>query len=235
MASHRRCLGTWCASLLLTGCIHTDPATASTAAVLPERLLVLIEAQPMDWPARIATALPLNDVEAAALAAAVQDRPTAPGAPAAIAVLGRCAAPQVDTVLTQLIDDRGNLATEAALAVGDRNAVAAIASLRDAMNDLAADATLRTAAACGLARMGHGKDVAPFLAAILLAGTPAGVEGSRRFGLPERPRWAMERYLVQRMLLREGAPELARRLDPDASWPDLAQATGQVVAWLAAR
>ena len=39
----------------------------------------------------------------------------------------------------------------------------------------------------------------------------------------------------QRMLLREGATELARTLDPDASWPALERVTADVEAWLVAR
>jgi hypothetical protein len=37
------------------------------------------------------------------------------------------------------------------------------------------------------------------------------------------------------MLLREGATELARTLDPDASWPVLERVTADVEAWLVAR
>ena len=58
---------------------------------------------------------------------------------------------------------------------------------------------------------------------------------ARTLGLPERPRWALERYLVQRLLAQEGAAELSLALDPDASWPALAAVAERITAWLEAR
>lgn len=224
-----------CLCLGVAACAGPGPATQRAEPRLPARLRALLDAVPAEWPERIAASLPMRDEEARDLLAAVCSRPTAAGAPAAIAALGRSGRAFDDSRLADLVADRGSLAIDAALALGERKSAGAVGVLRSAVADFAADATLRTAAACALARFGHGEEVAPFLAAILLAGTPAGAEAGRRHGLPVRPRWAMERYLVQRMLLREGAADLARRLDPDASWPALEQVTGEVVAWLQAR
>jgi hypothetical protein len=220
--------------LLVSACAMPAAAADSEAAVAP-RHAALLAAPPGEWADRIAASLPMTQPEAAALLLAVRRQPTAAGAPAAVAALGRCAQPIDEAILAEMVADRGLLATEAAIALGERKAASAVENLRAAVADAAADATLRTAAACALVRMGHGRAMSPFLAAVLLAGTPAGVEAGARHGLPVRPRWAMERYLVQRLLLREGDPELARRLDPDASWPALEKVTAEVVAWLEAR
>lgn len=222
-------------SLLFAACAAPRQTEDRVAPELPPRLAALLEAAAAEWPDRIAASLPMREDEARSLLAAVRRRPTAPGAPAAVAALGRCDRAIDDAVLAEFVADRGNLAIEAALALGERKPPTAADALRAAVADFAADATLRTAAACALARMGHGAEVAPFLAAVLLAGTPAGAAAGARHGLPVRPRWAMERYLVQRLLLREGATDLAHRLDPDASWPALATVTADVVTWLTQR
>lgn len=219
--------------VVFAACATSDGGGGTVVASPPStRHQALLEALPGDWPQRVANALPMTAAEAANLVAAVRASPNAPGAPAAIAVLGRCGQPFDDDVLIELVVDRGNLATDAALALGERAPPAAADALRHAVADVAADATLRTAAACALARMGFGAEVSPFLAAIVLAGTPAGAKAGRQFGLPVRPRWAQERYLVQRLLLRAGADELARRLDPDASWPALESLAREVQQWL---
>ena len=235
MASCSKDLRAFLPCLLFAACAAPRPATERAEPELPARLTALVESTAADWPTRIAASLPMREDEARALLAAVRRRPTAPGAPAAIAALGRCGRAIDDEVLAEFVADRGNLAIEAALALGDRKPTNVTEVLRAAVDDFAADATLRTAAACALARMGHGAEVAPFLAAVLLAGTPAGAAAGARHGLPVRPRWAMERYLVQRLLLREGASDLAQRLDPDASWPALEAICAEVVAWLNAR
>ncbi|MFY9344426.1 MAG: hypothetical protein WAT39_18175, partial [Planctomycetota bacterium] len=91
---------------------------------------------------------------------------------------------------------------------------------------------LRTAAACALVQLGERRQALPFLRAVLLAGSPAGVQPGATVGLPVRTRWALERYLVQRLLQHEGEPALAAGLDPDASWPELEQVTERFCRWL---
>jgi len=223
------------ACALCSACAGNPAVAPSGAPTLSARHQALLDSAPEAWPERIAAGLPMQLAEANALLAAVRSQQQAPGAPAAVAALGRCGQAIDDGVLVEFVADRGSLAVEAALALGERKQAMALPALRAAVADLAADATLRTAAACALARMGHGKEAAPFLTAVLLAGTPAGTASGARHGLPARPRWALERYLVQRMLLREGATELARTLDPDASWPALERVTADVEAWLVAR
>jgi hypothetical protein len=223
------------ACALFAACAGNRAAATMDAPKLSARHQALLESAPEAWPERIAAALPMQLDEANALLAAVRSQPQAPGAPAAVAALGRCGQAVDDAVLVEFVADRGSLAVEAALALGERKPTIALPALHAAVADLAADATLRTAAACALARMGEGKQAAPFLTAVLLAGTPGGAAASARHGLPARPRWALERYLVQRMLLREGATELAHALDPDASWPALEKVTADVEAWLVTR
>lgn len=220
---------------IFSACAGNPAVAPSGAPMLSARHQALLESAPEAWPECIAAGLPMQLDEANALLAAVRSQQQAPGAPAAVAALGRCGQAIDDGVLVEFVADRGNLAIDAALALGERKQAIALPALRAAVADLAADATLRTAAACALARMGQGKQVAPFLTAVLLAGTPAGAAAGVRHGLPARPRWALERYLVQRMLLREGATELARALDPDASWPAIEKVTADVEVWLGTR
>jgi hypothetical protein len=92
---------------------------------------------------------------------------------------------------------------------------------------------VRTAAACALVRTGRPWSAAPWLVAVVRAGTPAGHVDESALGVPSKTRWALERYLVQRLLLDEGQPDLARRLDPDAPWSTLEQLAGELAAWLA--
>lgn len=218
-------------AVLLAGC------AATTAAPAPanDRLARLLDAEPAAWSERLAEIAPLTADEAMAAPGRAAARPTAPGAPAVLALLGRSPQPTDDVTLIALVADGGNLATDAALALGERHCRAAVDVCRAAMRDAAADPTLRTACGLVLARSGHGREAAPFLRAVLLGGSPAGAPLAAEHALPDRPRWALERYLVQRMLLREGAVELARELDPDASWPVLEQVAERVVQWLAAR
>jgi hypothetical protein len=81
-------------------------------------------------------------------------------------------------------------------------------------------------------RCGEHRAAVPLLHAVLLAGTPTGAVLERDVGLPAKTRWALERYLVQRLLRDEGATELAAALDTDAPWPALAAVTQRIVAWL---
>lgn len=202
----------------------TSPAAAALLAAPAER-----------WADAILASLPISAADTADLAKALLAAPTAPGAPAAIAVLGASAYAGGDAALVQLVADRGALATDAALALSDRRAALAYDVLAAAMDDRAADPALRTAAACALVRLGHARAAQPLLRGVLLAGTPKGEALGRQLGLPVRPRWALERYFVQRLVLRENDPEFAYALDADVSWPELERLADRLDAWLADR
>lgn len=201
----------------------------------PAPIAALLAAPADRWADAILAALPISAPDTDALAKALQDAPGAPGAPAAIAVLGASRHDGGDALLTQLVADRGALATDAALALGDRRVMAASSVLAAAMDDRAADPALRTASACALVRLQQAPKAQPLLRAVLLAGTPAGEAIGRQLGLPVRPRWALERYFLQRLVLREGDAEFAQALDADASWPELERLAERLDAWLAAR
>lgn len=192
----------------------------------------LLAAPPHEWLARAEPLLRLGPAGATSLASHLRARPGAPGAQAAIAVLGRLGGDDAVALLQELVTDRGPLAADAALALGELRAKSAEPVLRACVDDRFADATLRTAAACGLLHLGRRDAAAKLLRGVLLAGTPAGQALQHELGLPEKPRWALERYLVQRALLRTAGSDFG--LDTDASWPELEQATARVSEWLQA-
>lgn len=202
------------------------PAAPDVARLADE----LLSAPPHEWLVRTEPVLRGGSPAAAAVTARLRATPGAPGAQAAIAVLGRIGGPDAAALLQELVADRGPLAAEAALALGELGAADAVPVLRSCVDDRFADPTLRTAAACSLVHLGHRAEAARLLRGVLLAGTPAGQSLQQELGLPERPRWALERYLVQRMLLRDAPTDFG--LDTDASWPELEAATARIVAWL---
>lgn len=208
---------------------------AAAPASVADPCADLFAAMPHEWPERLPAVYSIGAPATPRLLALLHERPHEPGAPAAVCVLGRLGGEGVATALRLLVVDRGPLAVDAALALGELRATGAVDALQACVDDAAADATTRTAAACALVRCGHKAAASPLLRAVLLAGTPEGAAIGRDQGLPVRPRWALERYMVQRMLAQEGATGLALALDPDASWPALAAVTERIVAWLAAR
>jgi len=222
---------------LLLGCCLLAACTSGVATIPPavDPCADLFAAAPHEWSERMAVAHALGADATPRLLALLQDHLAAPGAPAAVCLLGRLGGPGVTDALSTLVADRSSLATEAALALGELRADSANAVLRACVDDASADASTRTAAACALVRCGAAAAAIPMLTAVLLAGSPDGADKTRALGLPERPRWALERYMVQRLLAQEGATELALALDPDASWPALAAVTQRIAAWLAAR
>jgi hypothetical protein len=88
----------------------------------------------------------------------------------------------------------------------------------------------RTAAACALLDLGDRDAALPFLEAVLLAGSPAGVAPAREHVLPEQTRWALERYMAIAAVARCTGGETFG-LDPDASWPRMAAAVERMRAW----
>ncbi len=214
------------------GVLLFGAACAAAPATVADPCAELFAAMPHEWSERMPAVYSLGAPATPRLLALLRERPLEPGAPAAVCVLGRLGGDGVAAALCLLVADRSPLAVEAALALGELRATSAVETLQACVNDPAADATTRTAAACALVRCGAKAAAGPLLRAVLLAGTPAGATIGRDLGLPQRPRWALERYLVQRMLAQEGAPELALALDPDASWPDLVAVTERISAWL---
>lgn len=219
--------------LLLVACVGKAP-TAEIADA-PPAVRELLAAPAERWAVALAAASPLAQADAEALVTALCAAPNSPGAPAAVGLLGMHGCASGDAALRRFVVDRGALAVEAALALGDRRDRESVAELLDALADRAADPALRAAAATTLVRLGRAREAGPMLRAVVLAGSPAGAESATALGLPQRPRWALERYMVQRMLLREGATELARDLDPDASWPELPRLADRLDVWLATR
>jgi hypothetical protein len=212
---------------------NQDPQPAA-ASPLDAAIADLLAAAPADWTARLEAVLAVGASEPApALGAAVDRDPAAPGAPAALALLGRLGDLRVVPMLTTHVESRTGLAVDAALALGQLRATAAADVLQRCVDDRFVDATVRTAAACALVRTGRPWSAAPWLVAVVRAGTPAGHVDESALGVPSKTRWALERYLVQRLLLDEGQPDLARRLDPDAPWSTLEQLAGELAAWLA--
>lgn len=221
-------VASFAAAIVLAACTAPDeaPSTADDA------IATLLAAAPHEWSARLPAVHQLGAAAAPRVQQAIREQPEATGAPAAVGLLGLLGGDGTVPFLMEEVDVRSPLAVDAAQALGALHAAAARDVLAECAGDHAADATLRTAAACALARIGAGATAAPLLRAVLLAGSPAGVAPGREQALPERPRWALERYMVQRMLRAEGATELAEQLDPDAPWPALAEITERVVTWL---
>jgi HEAT repeat protein len=222
--------GTVARLLLLAGAACGSLPPAAVPEPADDLAAALLAAPPHAW---LACAEPLvhrGPAASPALVAALQTHPGAPGAAAAIAVLGRIGDTAAVALLQELVTDRGPLATDAALALGERRAKAAEAVLCACVDDRFADPTLRTAAAVALVRLGRADAAHSLLRGVLLAGTPAGQALQRELGLPEKPRWALERYLVQRMLQQEAGTDFG--LETDASWPDLEEAATRITTWL---
>jgi HEAT repeat protein len=192
----------------------------------------LLASGPDAWASGLAPVLAMGREAAPGLVAGLQRQPGAPGAQAAVAALGRTGDEDSVPFLSRLVEERTTLAAEAALALGELRAAAAAPALVACVEDRIADPTLRTAAACALVRCGRRAEATPLLEAVWLAGTPQGAERSQSLGLPERPRWALERYLILRLLLQEGAVELADGFDTDAPWPELERTARLLVQWL---
>jgi HEAT repeat protein len=220
---------------VLAAALGVTCAAPSDAMLTSDPCAELLQAPPHEWAARLPAAHALGPAAVPRLLALLQQDPAGPGAPAAVCLLGRLGGPEVVPTLRELVADRSPLAVEAALALGTLQDSGANDELRACVEDAAADATLRTAAACALVRCGDPRAATALLRAVVLAGSPAGAPLARTLGLPERPRWALERYLVQRLLAQEGAAELSLALDPDASWPALAAVAERITAWLEAR
>jgi len=195
----------------------------------------LVQAPPDRWAASLSRVLESRRGEdrvamANALVAELRaDRP-GPGAQAAIAALSRLGGQSACAYLRETLADRGDLAVDAALALGFDTTTASRQLLIEVADDRLASATLRAACAASLVRRGEGRHVAELVRGFVLAGSPAGNELLQRLGLPRKSRWAHERYLLQAALLAAAADDFG--LDTDASWPSLEATADRVSVWL---
>jgi hypothetical protein len=198
----------------------------------------LLAAQPTDWLRHTAPVLAIGQPAVPALLDGLHCNASQPGAQAAVAVLGRIGGSVATESLLAMVAERGPLATEAAQALGELpSGPDSLPILRPILlactADRFADATLRTTAAASLLRAGERHAIADFVRAVLLAGTPAGQSLQQQHHLPEKTRWALERYLLQRALLHAAGEDFG--LDTDASWPDLEATTQRISQWLEGR
>ena len=195
----------------------------------------LVDAAPGQWATSLSRVLEYDrdgsrNAMAAALVAELDKQPEARGAQAAIAALGALGGKQADNFLLETLADRGDLAVDAAIALGAGPSLTRAEPLIDVANDPLAPATLRAACAASLLRHGQGQQVALLIRAVLLAGSPSGNPLLEQLGLPRKSRWAHERYLIQTALLAVAGDDFG--LDTDASWPDLKATADRVSAWL---
>ena len=147
--------------------------------------------------------------------------------------LGRIGGRQAATLCRRMVEERAPLAIEAALALAELPGAADDEVLLSCVRDRHGDATLRTACACALARRGEREAAPRWIMAIVRAGTPAGLRDESELGVPDKTRWARERYFVQRTLLALGHQDLCDQLDTDAPWPALERLAPLVAARLA--
>ena len=169
------------------------------------------------WGERLPAVVQLGGAAEATLIQLIERRPAAPGAQASVAALGALGGADAVKKCRELVDERGALAVEAALSLGSLPTSADDPALRGCLQDRYTDATLRTAAACSLARHGEQQLAPRWVESVVRAGTPTGRADERELGVPQKTRWARERYFVQRLLLSLGHADLASALDTDAS------------------
>jgi hypothetical protein len=214
--------------LSLFAACASEPADVAGNATAQAQLAAadLLAAAPADWALRLPPVLAAGARAVPWLATQILAGPEQPGAQPAVAALGRIGDPAAVPCLRSLLQDRGELATEAALALGELGARDAIAPLRAVAGDRLADPTLRAASAAALLRLGDRAAVEPLVRGILLADTPAGRELQQRLGLPEKARWALERWLIQQALRATAHTDFG--LDTDATWPRLLEVADQV-------
>ena len=189
----------------------------------------LVAAPPSQWANAVPPVATRSDATAPLLDA-LHANPQGPGMEAAVATLGRLGSPDARPYLEDLVRARGPHGTDAALALGELPAPDSAELLLTTVADELADATLRTAAAVSLLRMGRGREVLDFLSAVLLAGTPPGQEAGTRHGLPTKDRWALERHMILRAMRDHTGQTFG--LDTDASWPRLQRGVAAFEAYM---
>ena len=237
--------GLWSALLLLAACAGpdqghnrtggmgaADPGKNNSIAAVEQACHDLHAAPPHLWQQQLPKVYQAGRAAEPFLIKEFQEAPSAPGAQATLAVLGRVGGEAAIVLCRELVTERAPLAIEAALALGDLPDSSADQALLSCVVDRYSDATLRTAAACSLARHGEREHAPRFLAAIVRAGSPLGRTDEKELGLPDKSRWARERYFVQRLLRKLGHDDLCDQLDSDAPWPVLEELAPRVAARL---
>jgi hypothetical protein len=193
----------------------------------------LVDAKPHQFAERMRAVLDVGQGATAALAGELESTPDAEGVDAALATLGRLGGADATRTLLRFLADRGPHASAAALALADCPADGVREQLRATVEDRLADPTTRTAAAASWIRLGAGNEVRAFVRGVMLAGTPHGQQLEPQLGLPRRPRWAYERYLLQQALLTAAGQDFG--MDTDAPWDELLAAADRIDAWLKER
>ena len=187
-------------------------------------------ATPSEFSRAIERVLSHGPSAATPLARLAQEHREAPGIEATFAVLGRLGGEDSRTVLSEAVEDRAPHAASAALALGDLGDSRSLPLLEATATDRLSDPTLRAAACASLLRLGARQEVRPLTRAILLAGTPHGRDLEAQLGLPHRPRWAYERYLLQSALRDVAGTDFG--LDTDAPWDALLACANRIDDWL---
>lgn len=199
----------------------TGSPPLSSEAVLTDLARELVAAPPEAWQASYGALIQGDGDRTQALLRALERQPRGAGVQLALATLGKLGDPAATAYLeAQLSKGNAELSSEAALALGRLPSPASIAVLQAEMDRSRRDPLVRTAAAVALLDLGEVELSLPFLHAILLAGTPYGLALQQEFALPDRGRWAHERYLAISAIGRHFDGETFG-LDPDSSWPSL--------------
>jgi hypothetical protein len=215
-----------CLVALPSACAHSSPAATDASSACRR----LVESEPKDFADAMACVLDLGPTAAVPLATALRERPHGTGVEAALATLGALGGDDAVETLVSFVADRHPEAAAAALALGDCHQERTRMPLLEAAMDRLADPRLRAAACASLLRLGERQNVRLLVRGILLAGTPAGHDLEADLGLPQRPRWAYERYLLQRALRSVAGQDFG--LDTDAPWQRLAECAERVDTWL---
>jgi HEAT repeat protein len=206
----------------------TAPSCQDTSLLAPCQALVA--AEPSEWPMRWRATQALGPRATTTLVRCLRENQDGPGRQAAIHLLGDWHDPTAAAYLRELVAAKGPDTTEAALGLGKLGdpAVAAllVATVQD--RDLATDS--RVAAACALLDLGQPRHAVPLMQAVLLAATPYGTELRQAQGLPQKTRWAFERYMMIEAVRRFSNGETFG-LDEDASWPRLRDGTAAFVRY----
>ena len=219
-----------CIAASCAGPAPTPATRATTADPIEQACAELLDAPPERMTDALRATLALGREAAPKLAALLTKRPDAANVDAGLAALGTLGGADARATLREFLLARGPHAAAAALALAgcaedsDRDELLAI------VRDRLADPALRTACAATLLRLGTRAEVAEFVRGVLLAGTPHGRELEASLGLPRRPRWAFERYLLQRALVDAAGQDFG--LDTDAPWDALKAAADRIDAWL---
>lgn len=222
-------------SLSLLGCAARSPDAPPEQKgqdPIEQACADLLGAPPERMPDALRAVLAIGRDAAPRLASLAKENPDSPNLDAACAALGSLGGEEARAALREFALARGPHALAAALALAGCAQDSDRPDLLAIVDDRLADPGLRTACAATLMRLGMRAEIADFVRGVLLAGTPHGRELESRLGLPRRPRWAFERYLLQ-LALRDAAGQ-DFGLDTDAPWDGLRDAADRIDAWMRA-